>query len=58
MSVDQIKDGIRELSPAELDQVAALILQLRRSNDPERKGDLAGMIDDQDVVPWKRDSSE
>jgi hypothetical protein len=57
MSVDQIKDGIRELSPSELDQVAALILQLRRSNDPERKSELAKMIDDTDVVPWKAASS-
>ena len=57
MSVDQIKEGIRELSPTELDQVAALILQLRRSNDPERKRELAEMIDDTDVVPWKNSPS-
>lgn len=58
MSVDQIKEGIRELSAAQLDQVAALILQLRRANNPDRKDELAEMIDDQDVVPWNSPSAE
>ena len=52
MSVDEIKQQIKELPPAELDQVAAFILQLRRSNDPERKEEIAAMIADPDVVSW------
>ena len=52
MSIEQIKESIRELDPSELDQVAALILQIRRANDPERKKELSQMIDDQEVIPW------
>ncbi|MDA0348843.1 MAG: hypothetical protein O3C43_15320 [Verrucomicrobia bacterium] len=52
MSIEQIKEKIRELDPSELDQVAALILQIRRTNDPERKKELSQMIDDKDVIPW------
>ena len=52
MSVDEIKQQIKELPPAELDQVASFILQLRRSNDPERKEEITEMIADPDVVPW------
>ncbi len=37
---------------ADLDQVAALILQLRRAKDTERSKELAQMIDDKDVVSW------
>jgi hypothetical protein len=50
MSIEQIKESIKELDPSELDQVAALILQIRRANDPERKKELSQMIDDKDVV--------
>ena len=52
MSIEQIKESIRGLEPSELDQVAALILQIRRTNDPERKKELSEMIEDQDVIPW------
>jgi len=52
MSIDQIKDEIKVLRPKELDQVAALILQIRRENDPDRKAKIGQMIDDQDVVAW------
>lgn len=58
MSIEQIKESIRELDPPELDQVAALILQIRRANDPERKKELSEMIDDQDVIPWDGASKE
>ncbi len=52
MSIDQIKESIRELDSSELDQVAALILQIRRTNDSERRQELSEMIEDQDVIPW------
>jgi hypothetical protein len=50
MSVNEIKDEIRALPPEELDQVAALILDLRRSNDPKQKSQLTEMIDDLTVT--------
>lgn len=52
MSIDEIKENIREMELADLDQVAALILQLRRAKDTERSKELAQMIDDKDVVSW------
>lgn len=58
MSIEQIKESIRELDPFELDQVAALILQIRRTNDPERKKELSEMIDDQNVIPWDGTSKD
>jgi hypothetical protein len=58
MSIDQIKDEIKVLRPEELDQVAALILQIRRDNDPDRKAKIGEMIDDQDVVAWEAAPSE
>ena len=58
MSVEQIKDEIRDLSAAELDQVAAFILQLRRSTDLDRKRELAEMIDDPEVTQWKHLDSQ
>jgi len=57
MSIDQIKDEIKDLPPEELDQVAALILQIRRETDPDRKTRLSEMIDDEDVVAWKSATS-
>jgi len=58
MSIDQIRDEIKGLPPEELDQVAALILQIRRENDPDRKARIGEMIDDQEVVAWTPASSE
>lgn len=52
MRIDQIKDEIMVLPPEELDQVAALILQIRRENDPDRKAKIGQMINDKDVVAW------
>lgn len=57
MGIQQLKNEIKELGPVELDQVAALILQLRRSNDPERTRKLAEMIDDPDVIAWKKSTA-
>ena len=58
MSIDQIKEEIKGLSPDDLDEVASLILQLRRENDPHRKTKIGEMIDDSDVVSWQHTSSE
>ena len=58
MSIEQIKQQIKELPQAELDQVAAFILQLRRSKDPGRKEEIAAMIADPDVVPWSQVKEE
>lgn len=54
MSIEQIKEQIRGLPPNEIDQVAAFILELRRSKNPERKKEIAAMIDDPDLVPWDK----
>ena len=58
MSIEQIKESIRELDPSELDQVAALILQIRRTNDSEHKKKLSKMIEDQDIIPWEGASKD
>jgi len=52
MSIQKIKEEIRRLGPVKLDQVAALILQFRRANDPEREKELSAMIDDPNTVAW------
>ena len=55
MSVTEIKEEIKSLEVSELDEVAALILQLRREKDPERKKHLADLIDSNDWVAWKKE---
>jgi hypothetical protein len=55
MSIAEIKEEIKSLEVSELDEVAALILQLRRGKDPERKGQLTDLIDGDDWVAWKRE---
>lgn len=56
MSVTEIKEEIKSLEASDLDEVAALILQLRRSKDPERKKQLTDLIDSSDWVVWKKDN--
>jgi len=53
MSLVEIKDELKTLEDAQLDEVAALILQLRRSRDPDRKDQLADLIDGEDFTPWQ-----
>ena len=55
MSILEIKEEIKSLEISELDEVAALILQLRRRKDPERKKQLTDLIDSDDWVAWKKD---
>lgn len=54
MSVTEIKEEIKNLEISELDEVAALILQLRRGKDPRRKSQLADLIDGDDWVVWRK----
>lgn len=58
MSVAEIKKEIKSLEVSELDEVAALILQLRRARDPDRKEKLADLIDGKDWVEWKKKDQE
>ena len=58
MSVAEIKKEIKSLEISELDEVAALILQLRRAKDPVRKDELADLIDGDDWVEWKKDAQD
>jgi len=55
MSVAEIKEEIKNLETPQLDEVAALILQLRRAKDPERKNQVSELIDGDDWVAWKKD---
>ena len=55
MSVAEIKKEIKSLEVSELDEVAALILQLRRGKDLERKRQLTDLIDSDDWVAWKKE---
>ncbi|WP_309398425.1 hypothetical protein [Cerasicoccus maritimus] len=58
MSLVEIKEEIKALQAADLDEVAALILQLRRARDPERKDQLAELIDGEDFVRWTPDADQ
>ncbi len=55
MSIAEVKEEIKSLECSELDEVAALILQLRRERNPERKKQLTDLIDSDDWVAWKKD---
>jgi hypothetical protein len=55
MSLTELKEEIKSLQSPQLDEVAALILQIRRARDPDRKEKLAEMIDGNDWVQWKSD---
>ena len=45
MTVDEIKKEIKGLEPAVLQELSSFLLQLRRSQDPERKEEIARLID-------------
>ncbi len=55
MSIAEIKNELKSMEDAQLDEVASLILQLRRARDPRRKDELADLIDGNDWVVWKKD---
>lgn len=56
MSIAEIKEEIKNLEAPELDELAALILQIRRSKDSERKDRVAELIDGDDWIPWKKEA--
>ena len=58
MGVVEIKKEIRSLETSQLDEVAALILQLRRAKNPGRKKQLSELIDHDDRVAWKKKTEE
>ena len=49
MTVEQIKNELRNLEAPILKELAAFILQLRRSMDPERKANIADILDSKDI---------
>jgi len=55
MSVAEIKEEIKNLEVPQLDELAALILQIRRAKDPERKDQVSELIDGDDWIPWKKE---
>lgn len=56
MSVAEIKEEIKNLEAPQLDELAALILQIRRSKDPERKDQISEFIDGEDWIAWKKEA--
>ena len=56
MSVAEIKEEMKNLEAPQLDELAALILQIRRSKDPERKEQISELIDGDDWIAWKREA--
>lgn len=58
MSIAEIKEEIKLMQATELDEVAALILQLRRARDPDRKERIAELIDGDDWIQWHTDHED
>jgi len=56
MSVAEIKEEIKKMEAPQLDELAALILQIRRSKDPERQDQVSALIDGDDWIPWKKEA--
>ena len=56
MSVAEIKEEMKNLEVPQLDELAALILQIRRSKDPERKDQVSKLIDGNDWIAWKKEA--
>ncbi|MGF1530484.1 MAG: hypothetical protein ACFCU4_03885 [Puniceicoccaceae bacterium] len=56
MSVAEIKEEIKNMEAPQLDELAALILQIRRSKDPERKDQVSALIDGDEWILWKKEA--
>ena len=56
MGVAEIKEEIKNMEAPQLDELAALILQIRRSKDPERQDQVSALIDGDDWIPWKKEA--
>lgn len=54
MSISEIKEEIKNMELGELNEVAALILQLRRAKDPNRKEELSNLVEEDGWVKWDR----
>ena len=48
MTLEQIKNEIKTLKSSELQELSTLILQLKRAQDPNRKGAIADLLDSPD----------
>lgn len=48
MSIDQIKEEIKVMDPVSLQKLSTFLLKFRRSQDPERKQEIADLIDSPD----------
>lgn len=55
MSVVELKEEIKNLEASQLDELAALILQIRRLRDPGRKDQISEFIDGDDWIAWKKE---
>ena len=49
MTVEEVKNELRNMDPPVLQELTAFILQLRRSQDPDRKGKVAEILDSPDT---------
>ena len=49
MTVEEVKDELRHMDAPVLQELTAFILQLRRSQDPDRKRKVAEVLDSPDT---------
>ena len=49
MTVDEVKEELRNMDPPVLQELSAFILQLRRSQDTDRKKNVSQILDSQDT---------
>ena len=52
MSVEQIKDTLVSLTPAERDHITAFLVHLRNAADPEYQAEMAAKLADKDPAHW------
>ena len=52
MSVEQIKDTLASLTPAERDHITAFLMHLRNASDPEYQAEMAAKLADKDPANW------
>ena len=45
MTIDEMKEEIKGLEPNVLQELSSFLLELRRSRDPERREEIARLID-------------
>ena len=52
MSVEQIKNSLASLSPAEQGEVSAFLFHLRHASDPEYQSRVEARLSDPDPAHW------